>query len=190
MTPRAKPLAAAQRREALINATLPLLLEHGRGTTTRQIADACGVAEGTIFRVFESKHELFQAAVLHATDFGPFLADLRTIDPDQGLRGVLLDISARLQMRFRGVFALMTRMGMVQPPQTLRQNEDQRHEAGQIMVALVAPYADELDCEPRHLVHLLRLLTFSGTHPHISDGQLLTPEQIVDALLDGLRTKD
>ena len=33
---------------------------------------------------------------------------------------------------------------------------------------------------------MLRLLTFSGTHPHLSDGRLLTPDQIVDTLLDGV----
>ena len=37
---------------------------------------------------------------------------------------------------------------------------------------------------------MLRLFTFSGTHPHLSDGRRLTPEQIVDTLLDGVRRKD
>jgi hypothetical protein len=36
------------------------------------------------------------------------------------------------------------------------------------------------------LAHVLRLLVFSGTHPMISDGRPLTPEQIVAILLDGL----
>ena len=35
-------------------------------------------------------------------------------------------------------------------------------------------------------MHRLRLLTFAGSHPHISDGVLLTPEEIVDTLLHGL----
>ena len=49
----------------------------------------------------------------------------------------------------------------------------------------VEPDADRLRCTPAELVHLLRLLTFSGTHPHLSDGRLLTPEQIVALVLDG-----
>ena len=46
--------------------------------------------------------------------------------------------------------------------------------------SLVAPDADRLTCTPEQLVHMLRMLTFSGTHPHISDGHLLTPDQIAD----------
>ena len=44
MPPRAKPLSPDDRRKALVEATIPLLLEHGRAVTTKQIADAAGVA--------------------------------------------------------------------------------------------------------------------------------------------------
>jgi len=57
------------------------------------------------------------------------------------------------------------------------------------MVALVEPDADLITCSPADLVHMLRLFTFSGTHPHLSEGRRLTPEQIVDTLLDGVRRK-
>ena len=76
-------MSADDRRAALVDATLPLLLEHGRTVTTRQIAEAAGVAEGTIFRVFDSKDDLVAAALDRAFDIEPFLADLRRIDPDQ-----------------------------------------------------------------------------------------------------------
>ena len=52
-----------ERRAALVEATLPLLLEHGATVSTRQIAEAAGVAEGTIFRVFESKDDLVHACL-------------------------------------------------------------------------------------------------------------------------------
>ena len=183
-------MALDDRRKALIEATLPLLLEHGRTVSTKQIAEAAGVAEGTIFRAFDCKDDLILAAVEAGTDINPFVDDLAAVDPDQELRARLLDIAVRLQNRFSGIFALMTAVGMVGPPRSRKQSEQGRRRAEEIMVALVEPDADKLRCKPGELVHMLRLLTFSGTHPHISDGRRLTPEQIVDTLLDGVLKKD
>ena len=58
------------------------------------------------------------------------------------------------------------------------------------MVALLAPDADRLTVAPDMLVHTLRLLTFAGSHEHIADGRLLTPEQIVHTILHGVLRKD
>ena len=58
-------MSPEDRRQAIISATTDLVLEHGPAATTRQIADACGIAEGTLFRVFESKDDIL-AAVANA----------------------------------------------------------------------------------------------------------------------------
>lgn len=176
-----------ERRQALVDATLPLLVEHGRTVTTRQIAAAAGVAEGTIFRAFDSKHDLVQATLENAFEFAPFLADLRAIDPDQPLPDLVTDIVTTLQDRFRGIFVLMTALGLVGPPKARRHSSDERREAAEIMEGLVAPHAAELACPVDHFVHVTRLLTFAGSHPHLSDGRLLSPEEIVTTVLDGLR---
>jgi hypothetical protein len=39
---------------------------------------------------------------------------------------------------------------------------------------------------PRDVVHRIRLLCFSGSHPGIADGDTLTPEEIVDTVLYGV----
>ena len=91
-------MSADDRRRALVDVTLPLLLEHGRTVTTRQIAEAAGVAEGTIFRVFESKDDLVQATLDRAFDIEPFLEDLRRIDPDQPLRALVTEMVTLLQV--------------------------------------------------------------------------------------------
>lgn len=57
-----------ERRAAIVDATLPLLVEHGAAVTTGQIATAAGVAEGTVFRAFVDKHELLWACLDAAVD--------------------------------------------------------------------------------------------------------------------------
>ena len=53
-------------------------------------------------------------------------------------------------------------------------------------VRLLEPDAARFRCPVPEAARLLRLLTFSGTHPLITDGQLLTAEEIVTVLLDGV----
>lgn len=51
-------------RERIVEAALRLFHEHGyRGATTAEIARQAGVAEGTIYRYFKEKKELFLACV-------------------------------------------------------------------------------------------------------------------------------
>ena len=68
MSPRAEALPQTERRDQIVDAALPLLREHGRQVTTRQIADAAGIAEGTIFRAFASKEEIIEAALARLAD--------------------------------------------------------------------------------------------------------------------------
>jgi len=190
VTPRAKSLSPDARRAALVEATVPLLVAHGSAITTKQIADAAGVAEGTIFRVFDSKDDLVLAAVEKALDIEPFLAELESIDADRELAVVLLDIVTRMQHRFSEIFTLMSAMAMTGPPKSHKHMEEGRRRGELLTVALIQPHAAELAVSPVELAKLLRLLTFSGSHPHLSDGQPLSPEQIVSVLLNGtLRTQ-
>lgn len=184
---RARPLTPDERREALVSATVPLLYVHGRAVTTRLIAEAAGVAEGTIFRVFSSKEELIDAALARAFAPGQLAERLVEIDPSEDLREKLLKITSILQQRFRAVFGLMRAMGEMGPPKHAH-TESRRAEISavrDVMVALVEPDADRLSVEPAMLVHMLRLLTFAGSNEQIADGQVLTPDQIVDTLLHG-----
>jgi AcrR family transcriptional regulator len=78
---RAPALAPEARRAALVDAAVPLVLERGFDVTTKDLAAAAGVAEGTIFRVFESKDDLVLAAARSVFARTDHLDELEAISP-------------------------------------------------------------------------------------------------------------
>jgi AcrR family transcriptional regulator len=188
-TRRAAPLPPAQRREALIEATVATLRRLGRPASTREIAEAAGVAEGTIFRVFASKEELIDAAVRAAFDPEPFYAEIDAIDLDQPLRDRLVSLVTVMQERFLGMFKLMAALGLTSPPPNhddLEAAKRWRQQTTRRMTRILGDDIDQITCEPEELPRYLRLLTFSGSHVGIGDGSMLTPETIVDVVLYGV----
>jgi AcrR family transcriptional regulator len=179
----------AERREALIAATLPLVLWHGPGVTTRQIAEAADVAEGTIFRVFDGKEALIRAVTERACDPAPALAEIARIDPALPLRARLVAVVTILADRLRTVLALLHALGM-QPPQERRPPRLLNDEFREAVVELIGDDRTQLRVPPLELAATLRMLVFASTHPFINGGNPLTPEQIVGILLDGLLRRD
>ena len=187
---RARPMSPEERRQEIVAATRPLLYQHGRATTTKLIAEAAGIAEGTIFRAFGSKEELFDAVLEAEFDPTSFLDDVARIDPALDLRERLVVFTTLLQRRFQSIFSLMAVMGMRRPPDSLAHPEVRRRLQNGGLAKLLEPDAGEFTMPVERIANLVRLLTFSGSHPHISsDLGPLSPEEIVDVILHGtLRT--
>ena len=69
--PRAKRLNAADRKQQIIESAIALFGKDGlQGTTTKALAEAAGVSEGTIFKHFPTKKALYLAAFEGRTGVG------------------------------------------------------------------------------------------------------------------------
>src|SRR5699024_10044525 len=145
-----------------------------------------------LYRVFETKEELVDAVVEDAADPAPFLARLDVIDPAQPLEERLLAVVSAFHERFREVFEILVAVGMPGPPESLRRRtgghgeDDWRVGVRRRVVALLEPDADRLAISPERLAQYVRLLSFSGAHPHITAAEPLTPAEIVDVVLHGV----
>jgi AcrR family transcriptional regulator len=179
-------MSPVDRRAALTAATLPLLLAHGTTVTTRQIAEAAGVAEGTLFRVFPDKSAIIRATLDAAMDPAPLYEELAGVETKLTLRPRLVAITAILQRRLVNVIALMMAVGMREPPGDLEARRESNHTITATIALLLSPDHGQLRLPPPEVARLLRLLIFSGSHPLITDGTPLTAEEIVTLLLDGV----
>jgi AcrR family transcriptional regulator len=187
---RAAPLPASERRATIIAATLPLLLAHGPAVTTRQIAEAAGIAEGTIFRVFPDIESLVQATVDAAYDPEKVAAELASVAATPSLEQRLVEAVRILQNRLTSVWQLMSISGMPRPiALTARTRRLDRPDVA-ALIALLEPYRSQLRRTPAAAAQLLRGLTLAGTHPALTvDDGPMTPEEIVSVLLDGMRNR-
>jgi len=122
---RAAPLPPDERRAAILRAVRPVLLERGVAATTRELAEAAGVAEGTLFRVFDDKLSLIGQAAFVAADPADAVPDLDAIDRALSLRDRLVAVMEiglgriELTMRWMGI---LHELGRVDPrPQAERE---------------------------------------------------------------------
>lgn len=165
---RAKPLAPEDRREAILLAVVPLLREYGREVSTRQIAEAAGVAEGTLFRAFGDKDTLIAAAIEKIFDHLPLLAALRAIDVDQPLDDKLEQVVTRLTTHFRDVVAAFATLGLRERPPRPDRTAIERGLV-EVLGALLAPDIERLAVPLETVAEYVRIVAFASALPMASD---------------------
>ncbi|MBD5788279.1 TetR/AcrR family transcriptional regulator [Cellulosimicrobium terreum] len=189
---RASPLSRDERRDAIAAATVPLLVEHGATITTRQIADAAGVAEGTLFRAFADKEEILRAAVVRSLDPAPAVRAIGEL-PDEGLRPLVVhvvDFLLEAQLVGMRVFAAAHQVLDPSHRPSPAKHRDERGRASSALIDAIehrlAAHGDELRVAPSVAAHALFALTFGNGMPHVTGGDRLGGAQLVDLVLGGI----
>jgi AcrR family transcriptional regulator len=190
-------MAPDERRRAIVDAVVPLLLANGDAVTTREIAEAAGIAEGTIFRVFPDKAALLLATAEETMNPATGRADLAAaLEGVTTLREKVLITTERLNARSERVMAVMIALRgvwMSQPEKSGHRHGppqfilDANRAVLEMLTEVFEEHRDELTVEPGTAALLLRTLVLGSRHPGVSQDELLTPDQIADALLDGVR---
>ncbi|MFI5267984.1 MAG: TetR/AcrR family transcriptional regulator [Chloroflexota bacterium] len=190
---RAPAMNPAERRQEIISATLPLLREYGANVTTSQIAHAAGIAEGTIFRVFEDKRELLQAALCAAMSADAEVATIGDISADRPLVERLVQALAAIsdyQERLWSLMRALQESGW--RPEHDKFGDKDNHPRQQMrrvaaaMADLVSPDSATLRLSSGQAAGMLLALAFTNhMQEHGLGGPPATPERLVDLFLHG-----
>lgn len=180
-----------RRRAAIVAAAVELLESHGPDLTTRMVAEAAGVAEGTLFRVFPTLGDLLAAT------YAEYLSPER-------LRGLLdaVDVGDDLESATLGavgaLVAYFTSVHHAFHPEPPRGAMSAHQEAGQAtfrdrfadlhawLLTTFTPYADELTIDVADYSRFLKTLAIGHIMSHQSPGPA---DAITDFALNGARRR-
>jgi AcrR family transcriptional regulator len=180
---RASPLSVEDRQAMIIDAVVPLLLLHGRDVTSRQIADAAGIAEGTIFRAFGDKDALIEAAVARFLDPEPIRRSLSYIDPDLTLEQKVNDILFHLRSRFTGIMGIMSAIGMKGRPPG---GTDFRQDLADVIAVVLESEAPRLRVPPQQAAYIIRIIAFAASIESFNDSHHFETTEIANFIVYGI----
>ena len=204
---RATPLPPGERRAAILLAVRPVILARGAAVTSRELAEAAGVAEGTLFRVFTDKVTLIREAVLAAVDPADAIPEIEAIDRTLPLRDKLLLLMTQAQahvgesMRW---MSLLHEVGRLEPAGPTGEQRDaamrqwgRRQQAGTAAVTVAVSELLDLDAHQLRLpladvIELFNTVLLGATIRTVDasrrglDTGPPAPEQLVDLILHGV----
>nr|WP_243848605.1 TetR/AcrR family transcriptional regulator [Lysinibacter cavernae] len=166
----------------IIDAVTPLVLEQGSSVTSKQLAEAAGLAEGTIFRAFGDKQTLLTAVFERYLDPEPMRKELRSIDPAESLEIKVRLIIEILRNRFGNIFRIRAAIEQHSQPHLV----SQREHLNRIIAELLEPDLDRLLWSRAAVSHLVRMLALASAIPRLNEGYELSSDELASMVLYGI----
>lgn len=168
----------------IIDAVIPLLLERGREVTSREIAEAAGIAEGTIFRAFGDKESLITAAV------DSFMAARQAestipIDRDLPVQAKVHQLTELMRHRVRDVMR-MAAIGGQRIGRT--PNAEQADRLNRQIAELFAGNEHELRVTPQRIGTFVRAIAIASSIPTLDGSGEVGLDEYIDVLEYGVLT--
>jgi AcrR family transcriptional regulator len=168
-------------------ATERLIIAQGGNVSTRAIAEAAGIAEGTIFRVFPTKEAIIDAILEDAINQETRKTEIAAIDLEADLEARLKELVSILQRRIRRIQALFAAVGFRRPQSARGKKHVRRHGLDLAEVAaILEPDRDRLRVSPPEAARLLFAMVMALTNPMFGGRTDVDPDTIVDLILNGV----
>ncbi len=193
---RAKPLPPDDRRRTIVEAIIPLLLEKGSALTSREMAGAAGVAEGTIFSVFPDKPAVIIEAVKVTMDPAPIQAAIAEVPADTPLDDQLESVAVILLEQSERIGTLVGVLRSIQPSGVQKPTGAHRfvmESSAAILAALTELFDRHRDClrvEPGRAAVAFLGFVFANAHPLMAADAKPDAAEFVDTLLRGIADPD
>lgn len=193
---RAKPLPPADRRREIVEAVIPLLLEKGSALSTREIAEAAGIAEGTVFSVFPDKASVIVEAIKATVDPESARAALARIPGNipveeqlEQAAGILMERGERIGILV-GVLRTMHATGTGKLEGAHRYLKDSHASMLCALSELFDRHSQGIKTTPARAAVVFWGLVFANAHSLVEDEDKLDAAAMVDMVLHGIASRD
>lgn len=175
-----------------------MLLVQGAAVTTRELAEAAGIAEGTLFSVFPDKRAILLAAIEHRMDPGPVCRGVRAIPSDVPLEEHLERAASLVLASLEEAFALFAVLHALPRPEAGARGGRRRTDEAPAfltrwgesvttaLVEILEPHRHLLRMPPARVTALLLGMLFASRRPYAKTQERLSVTEIVDAVLHGV----
>lgn len=180
-------LSRSQRQEQILDDVLDIVLDRGVSVTSRELAEAAGVSEGTLFKVFETKENLLRSlAAKHggmADGVGEWLAtiDAETMSLEALVHGIIDNAIAQYRRSFELFYALGPYMDKPDR-ETIVQFERELES----WIEALRPHATRLRATPESAASILRMHAVAASDITAVWGQPISPSEHADIFLHGI----